>query len=417
MFPIVSFIQRNTSNLVDNPLEFIWRILLLSFPYFLIFNLKISNGVIILLSITAFINAIKEKRWKIDIKSLFWCSSLFLISLLATFYSIDPKQGMLDVESRLPLILFPITFSLKYPSDLELKLILKHFYLSLGVTFLVCLGFAFYRNFLDPWEGVWFNQWYYHYVDFTEPIDIHPLYLSLYVVFAASLLIIDLVGIKSLFNLRLRIKLVTLLALLIFLVMLGSRWTLTILIFDSLAILILARRQISKYWFAGFIGLTSFLFVLVMLSPVTRERFIGTFSNKYTFSNYGLDRLVIWSVALNYVGKNPSEFVIGHGTGSSKQLMDRLYVERDINWDFKQKNSTHNQYLDFLLNMGFIGLFWLLFFLFASLRKFLMYKDWVGISFIILIVLALIAENYLNRQKGIAFFGFTYCLLFLKKLK
>jgi hypothetical protein len=54
--------------------------------------------------------------------------------------------------------------------------------------------------------------------------------------------------------------------------------------------------------------------------------------------------------------------LFGGGTGSSEQLMDRLYRDQRIDWEFVQKKNTRNQYIDFLLNTGFVGLaifFWI----------------------------------------------------------
>jgi O-antigen ligase len=390
---------------------------LVAFPYLLIFSLKISNVLILLLFVIAFADAFQKKRWDINIKNLAWCSSIFIVTIVAAFYSADQQQAWRDVESRLPLVLFPVAFSLKFPTPQDFKSLLRHLYISLGFTFFVLLVIALWRNAQAPLPEIWFIKWLYYYTDFTEPIDIHPLYLSLYVAFAILILCIDIVGIKKVLHLSTGKKVAILLILVIFFVMLSSRWIIAVMLCTCIVILFIARRQISRYWFMGFVAFVAIIAVLILLSPVTRDRFFVTFTNKYSFSQYNIDRLVIWSVASGYIKENPEEFIVGKGTGSSEQLMDKLYKEKNIEWDFEKKTNTHNQYLEFLMNSGLLGLTWLLFFLIRSLKEFLSKKCWVGITFILLMSMGMVAENYLNRQKGIAFFAFTYTLLYFKNQK
>lgn len=404
-------VQGALSSVRKDPIRLIWKSLLVSFPYFLIFHLKISNAIIILLLVTAVVECVYRKKCNPDLRSLAWASSLFLLSLGGIVYTTDVPYGLSLLDSRLPLILLPITFSLKGLDRKDQQLLLRHFYFSLALTFAVCVGYAFYRNIHGPWPEVWFNQYYWHYTDFTELINIHPLYLSLYIAFAILLIVIDVIGLEKRFPIGTFGKLSILLWLMIFIVLLSSRWIMFVCVAVIALILIWQRKRITSFWTLAFFGFLTLFVVLTLFSPVTRHRIISTFDTEFVGSEYSLDRFVIWSIALDYVTENPEKFVLGQGTGSSKKMMENQYRIKNIQWDFHQKTNTHNQYLNFFLDTGFIGVSWFILFFFVSGRNFYLQGNWLGVSFILLFSLAMVCENYLQQQKGIAFYAFIYSII------
>ena len=165
---------------------------------------------------------------------------------------------------------------------------------------------------------------------------------------------------------------------LLFLAMVGSRSWIVITVLAGCGTLVLSWRIATGGRKAILLTVFAGLIMLAIALPVTRSRFTGIFKNKFEFSEYNIDRLIIWSTAMNFILENPGNFILGYGTGSSNQLMDRLYQKNEMNWGFVQKNNTHNQYLNFLLNQGIFGLLlfcgYLIFPLLACVKS----KFWFG---------------------------------------
>ena len=76
-----------------------------------------------------------------------------------------------------------------------------------------------------------------------------------------------------------------------------------------------------------------------------------------------------------------------------------------------QKKNFHNQYLQIFAELGFLGLLPLLLMIVFSLKKARHDKDFIHISFTILMISLFLTESFLWRQRGVLFFILFYCLL------
>ena len=76
------------------------------------------------------------------------------------------------------------------------------------------------------------------------------------------------------------------------------------------------------------------------------------------------------------------------------------------------KLNTHNQFTDFYLATGVIGLMAFTFWLFNIFKKALLTKDYIFIVVFLMYVFCMLFENVLNRQTGIIFFSFITSFLF-----
>ena len=399
--------------IVDN----VWNYSFLAFPYALVYSIQLSNGIMFfLLGVTLLNKLILKKETSFLFADFNFLSILFYLSFICVSYSSYKERGFSLLETRLPLIVFPIIVGFS-SHDISLrKEFLKHFLFSLVLTFFVTICIAIYRNINGPGPEIWFNKWYYHYSDLTEPINIDPLYLSLFVGFGILVILVEQLGLTNLRIIKRRSTAFIFLALLsLFLVILGVR---SILFF---VVLIICLLFIAKPKFFGLKNLSlvflvvSGIVILSFGSPVTRQRFQGLFNGRFEFSEYSIDRLIIWDLALSNVKNNFQEYIIGGGTATSVKTMEKLYLEKKINWNFEQKTNTHNQYIEFLLDTGLIGLMIFFCFLFRSAQIFLMEKDYLGFVFLLVMVLAFFAENYLNRQKGVAFFSVFHALFYFTR--
>ncbi len=75
-----------------------------------------------------------------------------------------------------------------------------------------------------------------------------------------------------------------------------------------------------------------------------------------------------------------------------------------------QKKNFHNQYIQIFAELGIFGLIILILMLIVSLKKGFENKDFLHISFTILMISLFLTESFLSRQRGVVFFTLFYCL-------
>jgi O-antigen ligase len=80
------------------------------------------------------------------------------------------------------------------------------------------------------------------------------------------------------------------------------------------------------------------------------------------------------------------------------------------NHDGYQNKNFHNEYVQLFAEVGVFGLLLLLLMLFLNLTKALKAKDFMHISFAVLMISLFLTESFLSRQRGIMFFTILYCL-------
>ncbi|GFZ83647.1 hypothetical protein GCM10011531_13210 [Aquaticitalea lipolytica] len=121
-------------------------------------------------------------------------------------------------------------------------------------------------------------------------------------------------------------------------------------------------------------------------------------------------RLVKWSSALSLFKENP---IIGVAPGDLKQELVDEYTENSYEYAAANRFGPHNQFLQFLVAFGVIGLF-----LFFAVI-FLPYCKHIEINslyswFLLIVLLFFLTEDVLEGQQGIVFFSFFYSLLLIK---
>lgn len=72
--------------------------------------------------------------------------------------------------------------------------------------------------------------------------------------------------------------------------------------------------------------------------------------------------------------------------------------------------NFHNQYVQNFAELGFIGFLFLIVILFLNIKKALKHKDFIHISFAILMISLFLTESFLWRQTGALYFIIFYCL-------
>ncbi|MCX8491977.1 MAG: O-antigen ligase family protein, partial [Cyclobacteriaceae bacterium] len=103
------------------------------------------------------------------------------------------------------------------------------------------------------------------------------------------------------------------------------------------------------------------------------------------------------------------------GVGDVQNKLQEVYKRYFLKYSYMEKFNAHNEYVQTLLGLGFVGLIILLFTL--AFPFYLAYKkqEIIYILFIALFAYCCITESMLHVQKGIVFYAF-FNSLFLSQL-
>jgi O-antigen ligase len=124
-------------------------------------------------------------------------------------------------------------------------------------------------------------------------------------------------------------------------------------------------------------------------------------------------RKIIWNCAYKMgVDEGSNFFGIGFKNTNDKlaECYEQIIADSETkNWFRSNRFNTHNQFLDFYLSTGLVGL---VLFVGILLALFLQYrKQFFPVALIVTIVLFGLAENFLHRQIGAYYFGFILIVL------
>jgi O-antigen ligase len=111
--------------------------------------------------------------------------------------------------------------------------------------------------------------------------------------------------------------------------------------------------------------------------------------------------------------KEESIFLKGFGLNASQKML--LEKEKKYNLYNGYGNfNFHNQYIQNFAELGVIGFVLLLVMLSMNLKNAIKNKDFIHISFAVLMISLFLTESFLWRQRGVVFFTAFYCLFNLQ---
>jgi hypothetical protein len=114
------------------------------------------------------------------------------------------------------------------------------------------------------------------------------------------------------------------------------------------------------------------------------------FEDQIFFTGYGLN------AAGGKIKAKGHELGVYTGDGKEEGYLDKNF---------------HNEYVQLFAEVGIFGLLILVVMLAINLKNAIKTKDFVHISFAILMISLFLTESFLSRQRGIVFFTIIYCLL------
>lgn len=394
-------------NSLDNIQFFLFSLVVLTLPL----PMLINNIAIILFVV---ISLFKIKEIKIAKPSEKWFFPIiFVLGLVSLSYSCGADNSWKYLERILSFPLFFIfTPTLNVDKDRIIKLLYNFANLCL-LLLIYCFLVAAYNIYstkslyiFNPENLV--NEYFFTYHRFVAPIKFHAVYFSLFL--SLSLFIFF----HKLYKTR-KNKIYTLIKIAI--IILGIFLLRSFAVISATFLLALILFFFVKLSLPKLVKWAVAFSLLLSLGYVFYEK-AGNFSAEFLEYNIADDihskqwnslniRLAKWESAI--AASEDSNFV-GTGVGCSQQLLDKVYKEKGFQIGLDKHFSTHNQYLDYLVELGILGMFLFISFLIWSVIVVYKQKNYFLLIIIILLGLTSFTENVLTLNKGIVFFTTFYYL-------
>lgn len=401
-------------------------LVLLTIPLSYAIN-SISLGLLVIITLITF----RKTNFKID-SYLCLPILLYVLMALSVLWSIDKPSSIASLSKELPLLLIPLCFLLFKALSPEQKKQLIKFY-SFGILLFVIFYFtkAVIRFAITGDSAVFF----YHEL-VTK--DVNAIHVSVYVAMAffyfftkTKKSVIDFIAI----------------GLLLTMVFLLSSKNIIVVFIGLMICYHLFYSKISKK-----MRLKNLILFLVLLFSLTfvgkiKERFKEEYETMMTDSSVNdvisKDSGPVYNVSIKQAWTNttfqPNDyfpgtafrvyqiriflemlqedgiFFTGYGLNASypkiaaKGVQYNLFLG-DENQEGYQTKNFHNQYIQNFAELGIFGLVILLTMLFVNIKNALKTKDFIHISFAVLMISLFLTESFLWRQRGVMFFTAMYCL-------
>ncbi len=368
------------------------------------FYLFISSLLLIVCTVVAIVGLIKHG--KLGLSLVGGLSGVvvvyFVLECVGLLYtdSSNIGEGMFKLEKHLSFVMLPIIFYRLTISKEEKRWILLSFVGSCLLASIVCVVVNMYLSVRD--YNTLFHQWQFSHSRLAEPIDMHPVYLSMYLCMSFFILLDMLHQPWFLITKTMQfIVVLVMVGFLVLIVQLGGR-TITLGFGVIFMTMVLRNAWLKNSLRLLILALLvpALIAVLVILNPVVQTRFTDLLKNTAN-SNYGsyFARTNLWSPGWQVIQDN---IWVGVGTGDGQAELDRQY-QLDHYQDGLGMN-LHNQYLETLLAGGIVGLVSMLIIFGFQLQTGLQRKDLLYIQFVILFLFGCITESMLSSNKGIVFF-------------
>jgi O-antigen ligase len=367
----------------------------------------------------------KKENFKIE-KKLVLPIALFGLMALSLLWSINVSDSVKAISKGLPLLLIPLSFMLfSSLTNAQKEKIYQIYSLGIGVYTIFCLVKAIIRYIITQNSNVFF----YHEL-VTE--DVNAIHVSVYVSLAIFYFISR--GFSSVLN-KIAILILT-----VFLILLSSKNI--IIIFFGLLILYFLRyyqSQIKRKTLL--IGVLFCILTIAVFSGKIKDRFLIEFQTNIkentvnqeistaTGKVYNVSVKQAWNqdkfnASYYFPGTafrvyqirifkellfEDAIFFTGYGLNATDSKIEQKSIEHNL-YDGYGKKNFHNEYIQIFAEIGIFGLLLLLTMMFLNLKNAIKKKDFMHISFAVLMISLFLTESFLSRQRGIVFFTIFYCL-------
>ena len=368
----------------------------------------------------------KKSQFHIE-KALLLPMILYLLMIVSLAWTYDFAASLKALSKEIPLLLVPVGFMMFPVLNPSQKNTIIRFY-SHGI--LLFVGFYLLKAIVKFIATQNANVFFYHEL-VTE--DVNAIHVSVYVAIAAFYFITK--------TNRTAFEKIAAAVLVLFMILLSSKNI--AIVFAVLLCFYIGKRlkKINKRRLIfGFflVVLGSVLFSGKIKARFNEEYLSNTTENKEAITRPGINNLSIYEAWHNDVFQANDYFpgtafrvyqiriftemlqedailFTGYGLNASdfrvreKGEEHRVFSGDGTNDGYQNKNF-HNEYIQVFAELGLIGFLILLSMLIFNTRNAIKTKDFIHISFSILMISLFLTESFLSRQRGIVFFTVMYCL-------
>jgi O-antigen ligase len=332
---------------------------------------------------------------------------LFILYALGLWLSEDISRVLKDIGRVVPLIVIPLLVSMHKKQDFDLKNIYKFLGFGLFSGMLICWYFIVESilSKADPAkQASYFFQWIYTDFNLVKPLGGHPSYFAILIVLFISAVSFSK-EFKSFRNNKMKLVLL-LIPFFLFLIETSSR----IGVLTVLAITLYhAIRQVNVKLLLSVVA----LIFIVGLSSIKFD-YLGSKFKKMISQDgeVSIERVDRWKEIVD-VFKDKEKLFIGAGSGDARLIYREAYSQGGFDLALKENYNAHNQYLEFFVSNGIIGVFLYLLVLCYIINQ--THKEINAIHFFLIFVIFSLSESFLGRSQGVMIFSFFYSFLLLYK--
>ncbi len=337
--------------------------------------------------------------------AFFGLLALFLLFIIGLFFSINTKDALRDIERTLTLFLIPLIVLSHKREDFNLKRIYVSFGIGLFTAMVICWAVIIESILTNatPWvQAQYFFKWVYNGWNAVAPFEGHPSYFAVMLV----IFIVGLIRMPEFINLRKnKFKFLLLLApFFLFLIETSSRIGVICLVVIAV-VTIFRKLEIKRIFYV--LGLLVILGALSIKFDYLGSKLTTIMDTK---GNITLDRYDRWGAIMSDFQER-GNWIFGVGTGDTQSLYNIVYSKNGFIIALKNHYNAHNQYLEFLISNGLLGLLVYLSVILIFFKKTKLKGE--ALSFFIIIVLFSGSETIFGISKGVFIFSFFYALFIL----
>ncbi|MEJ6777384.1 MAG: O-antigen ligase family protein [Crocinitomicaceae bacterium] len=337
---------------------------------------------------------------------------LYSTYLVGTIYTNHPDIAGKYLEYKLALVIFPLLFSFKLPEGFSLKY--PGIGMFSGVIVLMVLGFINSISlFVDSNSMSSFLSGQFSYIH-------HPTYFASFAF--AGMLLVNYAKEQHWFGAE-KWKYIGLVIVMVLgqLLSFSLAGILVLLIYVGFVLLKWVQSRFGKRYFITVLLLSPVvLFLIISNTPglntqfETSKKFMLSYVNDpiafikvdQTYVQGDEARLIMWTVAALEFADHP----MGAGTGNVDEKLTARLEEYGQSEVASHNYNPHNQYLQTAVEVGIVGLIFLIsiiaYALYLGFRIKNMFIAFIGLN----LAFNSLFESMLQRQSGIVFFVFWLCL-------
>lgn len=352
-----------------------------------------------------------QSNLKSNLYSLIPIVSVFILYVLGLLLSNDTHRVLVDITRTIPLFLVPTIIFLQNKKHFNIKKLIIALGIGLGIAMLICwynilISILSKGNPLK--QASYFFEWIYTDINLVKPLGGHPSYFAILLVIFISALLFD----KHFIDLRKnKFKfLILVLPFFVFLIETSSRVGVLVLL---IIILVHAIKRMSVKLL---LLVCSLVFIIGALS--LKFDYLGSKFQKIinTKGEITLERPGRWKEILK-VFNAKDDFLLGVGSGDARLVFRRAYYNGGYDLAFEKNYNAHNQYLEFFVSNGLIGLLVYLFLFIVFIKQTKLKAN--ALHFFIAFAMFSFSETFLGRSQGVMMFSFfyTFLIVYYKPLK